>query len=316
MDQSNPKEITLADTIVYEFDPSVTFVKAGANGLKWMLIDDVGISYGEERNIAPKQLGRKYNGAPKPLRETLVMGEDKREKVTDTLRYPFRCFGQLECYNGDKFFGGSAVLVGPHHALTAAHNAYDLETGTWRTNILMHCGLNGDLAPFDEVRAVRVYMPVQYVREKNEDYDIALLILNRSIGLHIGWLGCLFTKGDTILSQNDIHVTGYPGGEEGKNFKHLWTMANKAKSIEGEKIRYMIPTAGGNSGSPVWLTIITDEGNKPVVVGIHTHGESKLGSGNSGVRLTEYKFRRLVEWVGHTKNSKYRPISIFFLKIL
>ncbi len=112
-----------------------------------------------------------------------------------------------------------------------------------------------------------------------------------------------------MFSKNDIHVTGYPGGEKDKNFKHLWTMANKAKSIEGEKIRYLIPTAGGNSGSPVWLTIVTDEGNKPVVVGIHTHGESKLGSGNSGVRLTENKFKRLVEWINDSKGIEKKSVG-------
>lgn len=43
----------------------------------------------------------------------------------------------------------------------------------------------------------------------------------------------------------------------------------------------------------MWLHVANQDGKKPVVVGIHTHGEGKSG-GNSGVRLTEDKFRRLL----------------------
>lgn len=217
----------------------MSFIKVGKNILKWTLLHDVGISFGEEYNKASKQSGRKYTGSPKPVRETLVMGEDKREKVTDTQTYPYRCFGQLECQRDSKIYGGSAVLVGPHHALTAAHNAYDLDSGSWRTSILMYCGLNGHVAPYDNVQVVRVYVPEEYVRDKNEDYDLALLVLERSIDLQIGWLGYMFSKGDAMFSQEDIHVTGYPGGAPDKKFKHLWTMTNKAKTVEGEKIYNM-----------------------------------------------------------------------------
>ncbi len=49
----------------------------------------------------------------------------------------------------------------------------------------------------------------------------------------------MFSKGDAMFSQEDIHVTGYTGGAPDKKFKHLWTMTNKAKTVEGEKIYNM-----------------------------------------------------------------------------
>ncbi len=50
----------------------------------------------------------------------------------------------------------------------------------------MYCGLNGHVAPYDNVQVVRVYVPEEYVRDKNEDYDLALLVLERPIDLQIG----------------------------------------------------------------------------------------------------------------------------------
>ncbi len=259
--QSKQNSSDLTATIVRNLLEGVTLAQVGKNALNWTLVDEVGISHGMEGDSAPKQSALKYMGSPKPLRETIVMGEDTRKLVSNTLRYPFRCFGQLECHQaaneGDKakVYGGSAVLIGPNHALTAAHNVYHLESGEWRTALYLYCGLDGDIAPFDEIRVVRAYVPEEYVRDKNENFDIALLVLESPLGLNLGWVGCMFTKGDTMFSRREIHVTGYPGGEEGKNFKHLWTMANKAAKVEGIKIWYMIHTAGGNSGSPVWLYV-------------------------------------------------------------
>ncbi len=228
-----------------------------------------------------------------PMKEEILLmrvmpGRDGRVKIDETRTWPYRTHGQLSIFFGREY-GGSGVLVGPHHLLTAGHNVYNHTQGRWADRISLYLGLNERAAPFGESKVVRAYTFSQWINDSNRSYDMALLLLDDSVGYRIGWngLSCLDNVG---LSTARVTITGYPGD---KNFNKMMTMSHGVKAVTPEELYYDIDTFGGQSGSGIWI----DRGGDPCVVGVHAYGEGERPIGNSGVRLSEYKFRKVVSWI-------------------
>jgi hypothetical protein len=103
---------------------------------------------------------------------------------------------------------------------------------------------------------------------------------------------------DATLSQEKVHITGYPGD---KGLKQMWTMSHILKTTKTEQFYYEIDTAGGQSGSPIWI----NKWGMPLILGVHTLGANSI---NSGVRLSERKFTNfLVRVISETYNLDTVP---------
>jgi len=231
-----------------------------------------------------------YEGSPTPIEETvfreealLVSGRDGRRQVTDTESFPWCLHGHMSMEFGGREYGGSGTLIGPHHFLTAGHCVYKPESGEAATNIRIRLGLNDRAAMFGEVLGTKVYIYNQWMTSRSDDFDIALVVLNQSIGHETGWAGLLCLE-DKELRDHAVHVTGYPGD---KGFRTLWTMDNRIGRITEEKIYYPIDTYGGQSGGAIWIK----KWGMPYVVGNHAYGGTLAEGGNFGVRLSETKIR-------------------------
>lgn len=259
-------------------------------------------SDGKQRFTAPHNPGKFqiqsteiYAGHPTnmPYEEKLLMriknGQDGRVRIQDTTAWPHVIHAQLEMRYASGNYGGSGILVGPHHILTAAHNVYSNDTKEWAQDISVCLGLNGKAAPFGTLKVVKAHTFKQWVNEHNKSFDIALLVLDRSIGSEIGWSGLLSLDDESLLKE-EVHVTGYPGD---KGFTKMMTMSQKLKSVEPEQFYYDIDTYGGQSGSGIWI----NKWGMPYTIGIHTLGEGILNTGNSGVRLSHHKFEKIIRWI-------------------
>lgn len=238
------------------------------------------MTYDEElRSLVPERL--------------LYQGMDGRRQIITTESWPNCIHGQMDMYFEGVKYGGSGVLVGPHHFLTAGHCVFDREERSWAASIRVHLGLNGAAAPFNEVLATRVYTCDEWLRGGNTEHDIALVVLNRSIGYETGWAG-LLSLADAELLGKSVHVTGYPGD---KGFKEMWAMDRPLRNVYPERFSYEIDTFGGQSGGAVWI----NQYDTPYVVGVHTHGGE---TSNSGVRISRTKLRtvkHLIEESGRIK---------------
>jgi V8-like Glu-specific endopeptidase len=232
-----------------------------------------------------------YRGRPEALvRELVLSTRDGRVQVSETERWPHCIHGKMSMEFNGREYGGSGVLVGPHHFLTAGHCVYEPETSTLADNIRVYLALNGEAAPFNEALGVRVYLYPQWVESKNSDFDIALIVLNRSLGYETGWAG-LLCLGDEELAGQTVHVTGYPGD---KGFKTMWTMDQRLGRVKREQLSYTIDTNGGQSGGAVWIK----KWGTPHVVGVHTSGGH---SSNFGVRLSRSKIETIThQWIAST----------------
>jgi TPR repeat protein len=263
---------------------------------------------------APIQCTKIYQEEPlkllyeEGLEESVLMRispeKDGRTKIDNTTQWPYLFHSQLGLYFADGKHGGSGTLVGPQHILTAAHNIYKNDTQEWAQTVVARLALNGKIIPFDECKASRIFTFGRWVNNKDLEYDMALIVLDRPIGLKTGWAG-LLSLNDQALKQEEIHVTGYPGD---KGLIEMWTMSHTIKQVSPERIYYEIDTYPGQSGSAVWL----NKWGSPYVVGVHTHGEGVVGIGNSGTRFSLPKAAHVLKWIQNTLsiNQKARKSLI------
>lgn len=117
--------------------------------------------------------------------------------------------------------------------------------------------------------------------------DYAMRTLNpNNLGQSAANLFGFFDLGFFVPSPNDtIRITGY-GSDSGSQNVTNQTHSGPYATTNGNSIRYVVDTTGGNSGSPV-IFEATGE-----AVGIHTHGGcSASGGSNSGTSLTHPNFQ-------------------------
>jgi len=225
-----------------------------------------------------------------------VQGQDGRTQVHNTTEPPYCIHAQLTVKLQNETYGGSGTLVGPHHLLTCAHNIYKFKQRMWASEITVYPALNGKQVPFGQIKVTRVYTFTQYTQNKDSQYDLALLILEKSIGKYTGWAG-LLSAPDRDLTNKEVQIHGYPGD---KNFTEMWGMKHTIQQIQPEKFEYLIDTNGGQSGSAIWI----DQFGIPLVIGVHTLGGQ---NSNFGVRISDDKFKVLVAKIEET----YKREKIF-----
>jgi hypothetical protein len=106
---------------------------------------------------------------------------------------------RLEIRFKDKAYSTNGTFVGPHHILTSCKHIYNSQEKTWADEIHVSCIKNYPV--------VKVYIFTEWTRTQNRHYNIALLILGKSIGKYTGWSGMLSVP-DIFLQREIVHVLG------------------------------------------------------------------------------------------------------------
>ncbi len=234
-----------------------------------------------------------------------VIGNDNRVLVSNTEIAPFSAIAYIEVSYpvGGPPSHGTAVLISPNVALTAAHCLYDSEKGGWPTEIEFYPAMTnttGQLeAPFGYALAREVVMSLPYFENgSNPQWDWGLIRLDSNIGYVSGFLGFQYLN---ITAQDlPIMISGYPADlnntlpfiNQYYDAGHIYydeTSRTVISNFEVYKTRYFvyaIDTYSGQSGSPI---LYYTEGAYRII-GIHTNGFS---SSNSGFGITDEVFRFL-----------------------
>lgn len=239
----------------------------------------------------------RYTGIPQEFPHEnrlarLSNAQDKRAQIMDTALWPYVLHAQLSLHFSNGEYGGSAMMVGPHHMLTTARNVYNPETNEWVEKIIARIALNDTQVPFGEIKVANIYTFKEWIENESPEFDMALLTLPDSIGNRIGWAG-LLAEEDAILMQKDIHVTGYPGD---KGFNQLWTMTHHINKLQEERIFFKKASYDGQGGGVSWI----NQYGVPYVIGLHTLGGGNLYGNHSGVRLSRNKLKILKKWIDAT----------------
>lgn len=220
----------------------------------------------------------------------VVIGTDDRVQITNTLALPWRhlCHLKIRAANG-KMFLGTGFFIGPRTIITAGHCVYLHGQGGWPRDILVTPARNADKEPFGKVTSTSFRSVKGWVNHKSRDYDYGAILLPRQS--RIGKMTGSFGYGcypDAYLRGKRLNTAGYPGDKPAGT---MWFNARHVKDLQARVITYDMDTAGGQSGSAVWILNRTT--GKRTVVGIHTNGAS---GGNSATRITRPVFDNLRKW--------------------
>lgn len=218
----------------------------------------------------------------------VVIGPDNRVKIQNTTIFPWRaiCGLRIRAANGQNFIG-TGWMVSPRTVITAGHCVFLHDAGGWARSIEVIPGLNGAARPFGSHVGTQLRSVTGWTSSKNREFDYGAIILppNNRPGAQTGTFG-FAVRDEAFLRAAALNLSGYPGDKGGLT---QWFHAQRAKSLSARVITYEIDTAGGQSGSPVWVL----QNGQRYAVGIHTNGHS---SGNSATRIVTPVFNNLVNW--------------------
>ena len=245
---------------------------------------------GEESDAAVEFDEAAFSALEQQL-ETLevVIGRDDRVRIANTKASPWKrvCHLKIQTATGKSYLG-TGFFIGPRTIVTAGHCVYIHSQGGWAQQITVTPGRNGSETPLKSYTATSFRSVKGWVMGKSRNYDYGVIILpkNAAVPPEIGAFGFASYPDQSLLSKK-LNTAGYPGD---KPVGTMWFHGRKAKAVTARTITYDIDTAGGQSGSAVWVKL---NNGKKIVVGIHTNGAL---SGNSATRITKPVFENLKRW--------------------
>lgn len=220
-----------------------------------------------------------------------IVGVDTRKVVPNTTRIPFRFICHLS-------MGCTGTLVAPNKVLTSAHCVYDRSSKrpTW-SGTTAAPGRNGRGSsrrdvPYGTARIIRANFPRAYVTARSYNaawpHDYAVLTLDRRFAVPGGAFSRLRVIDPNVLLKVKVNTAGYPGHGSRRQY---WTY-NRIVSISGARMRHVLDTKPGQSGSPIWLRWRKTRS----IVGIHKAGFRGSPQQNRGVVFTTRNLAEIKRW--------------------
>ena len=238
---------------------------------------------------------------------TYIIGSDNRYKISNTSPYPHCAFGQLFNPSGSYC---TLFMVGPYHALTAAHCVYDRSTRRHVTGsyafIGRTCNKRGTRV---DVRTVTTY--AEYTRDGDEAYDYACLLLDRTDINTNCYMGFAYRDPMPTVSMT---VCGYPCDKNPNPYRCMycsncndarrqcsttttgwWFRKKTTTTCNDERIQYTCDIAAGVSGGPAY-TSDHDSTSNIYAYGVHSHGH-RAKRINLASRVSKKKFKDTCLWL-------------------
>lgn len=231
----------------------------------------------EDGKISYGDIGQLSGGS-----DRTVCGADTRERVfpSTTLQKPYNgdCFIRIYRHGtSDRgYWKGTAYLINVPGSrgsilLTSGHCTYMKKYRSTPGLMIVRCPGNDDI----RVGSSHLHADPGYKGYYNTaDHDIGAIFIDKQMNGGYDWK---FAEDvTTSLRYKPMKTWGYPGD---KPSGQMWKANGLVHHTTAQRIFYMADTYGGQSGSPVFVTI----GGKDVVLGTHSYG----GCPNSAVKLTK-----------------------------
>lgn len=157
---------------------------------------------------------------------------------------------------------GTGFLISGDLVLTSAHNVYSKIADYTYRNLVFFPGVSGPLGNSTGYKVVDFRFPQEHTLKGNEEYDYALLKLERKVPINkFIEIGVNFGNED-----EEIGIIGYRGPSASVTAayqSYLWK--NQDQKIESKFLHHKLSTFSGNSGSP----IVVKRGGRLFAVAIH-----------------------------------------------
>lgn len=231
-----------------------------------------------------------------------IIGPDDRKLVKDISIAPNKSIVHIKTFIKDNILykHGTGFLIDDYAVLTAAHVITSDIKDAPINKIIVEAGYKDKIATLGITRVIKTYITPEWLKLKNSNYDMALLILERPLGKELGKLNL----NNKVSLGEFIYTSGYPGVKN-KSIKigNQYYSSGKITKITNFKVYYDTDTEGGQSGSPVF-----NSDNR--VIAIHTRGFDKNDTYkyNSGVMLSTSKIATLMVWSRELKIKNYDKV--------
>ncbi len=269
-EDENPKEVQGYDPPELKVEADAEAVAMGEETDSESLILSVDAGEGEAIALVPER----------------VIDTDTRSRVQNTRAYPWRtmCSLQITARNGRRFIC-SGNFIGPNTVMTAGHCVYMHRNGGWIRSMKVIPGANGAAEPYGSAFATRFHTVKGWITKRSPSYDYGAVRTSTTLGRRVGWIGFAALKYLTLIRLR-VNIAGYPGDKPSKT---LWWTFNRIVQVAARRIYYLLDTAGGMSGAPVWRYY---KGNRHQIA-IHAYGGTRS---NSGTRITKAVFNNMLRW--------------------
>ena len=218
-----------------------------------------------------------------------VIPPDDRVRITPTTSFPWRTICKVYITWPDSATGwGSAAIIDGYHILTAGHCVYSHSHGGWASSIRVVPAEDNGVWPYNYAWATYLRSYTGWTVSASPDHDWAMVTLDRNIGNYTGWMGRTTNATLSWYWSNGFNNAGYPADLDG-GANMYYDFDNGCNATE-YRHWYLMDTAGGHSGGPVWWL----SGGNRYIVTIHAYGLN--GCGNSGTRLNQDKYDRIISW--------------------
>lgn len=222
-----------------------------------------------------------------------ILGADERVRIQATNQYPWRAIASLLITAADNSqWIGTGWFISPRTLITAGHCVFIKGSGVpgrdgWVKRITVIPGRNAAASPFGQVISTVFRSVTGWTQNGDQEYDYGAIILPTPKGNVTGWFG-FGNYPDNQLVNGIVNISGYPGD---KPSGEHWYGSNRVTNVSARKVHYLVDTAGGQSGAPVWRNL----SNGRFAVAIHAYG-SGGGPTNSGTRINGPVFQNLQNW--------------------
>ena len=175
---------------------------------------------------------------------------------------------------GSSGYSGTAAFSSQSMALTAAHNVFNSGHGGFISSAEVYPGRNDSYIPYGPYAVDSVYIPIEYYKTHNSNYDYAALGFTSTYGRTVGYLGFHSNAANLSLDQY-FRIAGYPGDEIEKKYQ-LWGSMGfiEQPTVNKKRWVYEIDTSKGMSGTPIVTLAGASYPNR--IVGVHTSGEGGM----------------------------------------
>lgn len=216
--------------------------------------------------------------SPDGDKDEKIIGEDQRQRITNTTDFPNSAIVYIHQSNGAQYCTG--WLVSPDTLVTAGHCIYD-DDG-WNFDLEYSPGANGDSRPYGTATATRLWTDTTWVSDRDSRQDWGIVKLDRAFS-EAGYFG--FRWQSASYDGTDVQLRGYP---QDRPAGELWGMGGPITESYPNNLRYQIDTFNAQSGSPVFL------GDVHQSIAIHT-GSVGSEEQNRSTRITESLFNIILE---------------------